>query len=361
MAFSRPTLQTLRDRIKGDLRTATGVKSIIRRSFLDVISKAIAGVTHMLHGHIVYVSKQIFPDQADAEFLERHGAIYSIDRKAATFAKLNLTITGTDTTAIAAGQIWKRDDGILYEVETAGVITGGVFEAVVVCQTEGSTGNLDAGEILTIQSPIAGVDSEAVVLSANVIGEDEETDESYRERIVARIQQPPSGGTANDFIAYAKEVAGVTRAWVTPGGMGEGTVVLYFVTDNTDPIIPSPAKILEVDENVQLQKPVTAETFTVAPIAKDLNIEVNISPNTVDVQEAIKAEIKDLLTREANVRGTVDGITATFDGKIEVSKIREAISIAAGEEDHVLISPTEDVVPSIGGLVVEGTYTFGAL
>ena len=64
MPFPRPSLDIIRDRVKGDLRTATGVKAIVRRSFLDVLSKAIAGVSHVLHGHVFHVSKQVFIDQA---------------------------------------------------------------------------------------------------------------------------------------------------------------------------------------------------------------------------------------------------------------------------------------------------------
>ena len=361
MPFTRPTLQILRDRAKADLRTATGVKAIVRRSFLDVLSKAISGLAHMLHGHIVYVSRQIFPDQADAEFLARHGKIYSISRKEATFAKINVVVTGTDGETVPSGQIWKRDDGLLYTVESDVLIASGIATVVMTAQSSGSSGNLDAGEILTIQSPVANIDSEATVDSANVVGEDEEGDESYRDRIVARIQEPPSGGTVADFKNYALEIVGITRVWVRPAGFGEGTVVVYVVTDNEDPIIPIQAKLDEVQGHIDEKKPVTSQTFVTAPIPTELDIVVNLNPNSVDVQNAVKAEIKDLLAREANVRDSYRTVGTTYTGIIPLSKIKEAISIAAGEEDHELLLPTEDVVPSTGGLVIEGDYTFGAL
>jgi uncharacterized phage protein gp47/JayE len=360
MPFARPTLAQLRDRIKGDLRTSTNVKAIARRSFLDVIAKALSGITHTLHGHLVFISRQIFPDQADAEFLARWGGIYEIDQIAATFAKLNVLITGTAGTNLVANTVFKSDAGVLYQVETTVVIPlAGTPEiaAVLVCETSGVVGNLDAGEILTIETPVVGIDSDTTVTSVNTEGEDQETDESYRERIVDRIQQPPSGGTANDYIQFARSVAGVTRAWVNPGGAGEGTVVVYFVEDGEDPIIPLASKIAEVDAVIQEQKPVTSQVFTVAPIPTELDIDVKIEPFTTAVESAINDEIKDLLSREANVRGAYLEVGALYDGIISISKIREAISIAAGEEDHVLVSPTEDVVPAQGGIVIEGTIT----
>jgi len=358
MPFTRPTLPELRDRTKGDLRTATGVKAIIRRSFLDVLAKAISGVTHTLHGHMVYISKQMFPDQAEDEFLERWGSIYSIGRKAATFAKLNVALTGTDGTNITAGTVYTRDDGLTYQVEAVAVVATGVASVVLICDTEGSTGNLDAGEIVSIQSPIAGLDNDGTVSSTDTEGDDLESDDNYRARVVDRIQQPPSGGTANDYIQYATSVSGVTRAWVIPGGMGEGTVVVYVVEDDEVDILPDVATLAAVQAVLDESAPVTATTFAVSPIAKDLDLTIKIEPNTVAVQEAIKAEIKDLLAREAQVKGGFEEVGSQYDGIIEISKIQEAISIASGEEDHILVSPTEDVVPSQGGLVIEGTYTF---
>ena len=50
-----------------------------------------------------------------------------------------------------------------------------------------------------------------------------------------------------------------------------------------------------------------------------------------------------------------------FDGKIRLSQINEAISLADGETDHVLDFPTADVQPQTGGLVTLGTPIFSPL
>ena len=360
MPFPRPSLQTIRDRVKGDLRTASGVFSIIRRSFLDVLSKAIAGVSHVLHGHIFHVSKQVFIDQAEDEFLDRWGAIYSIPRNESTFAQLTLTITGTDTTVIPVNQVWKRSDGAKYFV-TAETVISGATSVNVIAEFSGTDFNTDVGETLTIENPVVGVDSTALISAIAISAADTEEDEPYRSRIIARIQEPPSGGTIPDYKSWALDISGVTRAWITPNGFGAGTVVIYFVVDDVDPIIPIQAKIDEVQAYIETQQPITARAFTYAPTATVLNIEVNISPNTVAVQNAIKAEISEMIKRESQVNGSYIDINTVYDGIIPISKIREAISVATGEDDHVLVSPVADITPPLGGLVIEGTYTFGAL
>ncbi len=94
-------------------------------------------------------------------------------------------------------------------------------------------------------------------------------------------------------------------------------------------------------------------------------VEIELDPNTTEVQDAVIAELNDLLAREAQVRDAIDptqvGAGVQFDGKIKLSQINEAISIAAGEDDHNLLSPIADVQPSTGGLVTLGTPVFSAL
>ena len=77
------------------------------------------------------------------------------------------------------------------------------------------------------------------------------------------------------------------------------------------------------------------------------------------------AELEDLIFREAEVRDAADpdqvGLGIQFDGIITLSKINEAISIAEGEEDHILNSPTINPQPPSGGLIILGTPTFSTL
>ena len=65
-------------------------------------------------------------------------------------------------------------------------------EAVVA----GAAGNLPVGVILNLVSPISGLGSQANVSTAFTGGADIESIASVRARLLARIQDPPRGGTA---------------------------------------------------------------------------------------------------------------------------------------------------------------------
>lgn len=362
MAFTRPDLPSIVDRVKSDIKNALGLTVILRRSTEDAFARAIAGASHVLHGHMRFISRQIFVDQAEVIYLERHASIYGIQRNAATFSVLSITGTGVDGTSVPSGTVLQRSDATEYTVDSVGTVASGTVTLSVTASTAGSGSNIDDGETLTLQSPISGMDSDFTVASTTTEGEDTETDDSLRSRVLARIQSPPSGGTVSDYEAYARSVAGVTRAWVLSGlGGFENNVGVYFVEDGEDPIIPSAAKVAEVQTAIDTNKPVTANATAIAPVENVIDIEVNISPNNQDVRDAITAELSDLFTREGQVAGTISGVNEFYDGGLSLSKIREAISIAEGEDDHVLVSPTADVTSATGEIISLGTITFGTL
>ena len=61
MPFQRPTLDQLISRVKADIEGGLNITNILRRSFLGVISRAIAGMSHLLHGFLEFISVQTLP------------------------------------------------------------------------------------------------------------------------------------------------------------------------------------------------------------------------------------------------------------------------------------------------------------
>lgn len=349
MAFDRPTLTEIVDRIKADLEASLNLGSpALRRSAIAVFAKAYGGAVHMLHGHLDYLSKQILVDTADTEYLERYASIWGLSRKPADYATGNVTFTGTNGSSVPAGTVIQRTDGIEFELDAEATISGGTATVAVTCLTAGTTGNTDAGTVLTLGSPISGVSSSVTVASGGLTGGIEtETDDSLRARVILRIQEPPQGGSELDYQQWATSIEGVSRAFVYPLQLGPGTVSVYIVNDEAEDPIPSSAKVLEVQEYLDEVRPVTAQVSVFAPVSSPMDPVIQISPNTAAVQDAIEVELKALLKREGAVGGT-----------ILRSHISEVISGAAGEVDHVLVSPAGNFEVGGGEFPVLGTVTF---
>lgn len=354
MSFSRPTLEQIIERNLADAaaRVAGVDGTILRRSLLGIIMRQLSGASHELHGHLDWIANQIIPDTAEAEYLDRWSSVWGVTRKAAEFAAGNVTFTGTAGTVIPAGTTIQRTDGFEYTTDaSASLDVGGSATVAVTCSTAGDDANTEASTAMTLLQPVAGVNNTVTVATGGITGgADPESDELLRGRLLDRISQPPNGGSSNDYEQWALEVAGVTRAWVFPQHLGPGTVGVAFVRDNDSPIFPDGAEVTAVQTYIDNLRPVTADVTVFAPVALTVPMTIAINPNTGTVQAAIEAELEDLFMREA-----------APDGTIPVSHVREAISIAAGEYDHNLVTPTADIVQAANELAVLGAITWQTL
>lgn len=350
MPFSRPTLSEIISRVKSDIETRLQTGKLVPNSFLSIIGTALAGAVHLLHGHIQWATRQLFPDQAEQEYLERWASIWGVEKTAAVFAIGSIDLTGLDGSLIPTGTRLKRSDGVFYITTASGTIAAGVVTIAAQAVNAGLAGNVDAGTSLSMVTSLSGVDTSATVSAGGFLnGADAESDESLRVRLLDRIQQPPHGGALFDYVKWAKEVSGVTRAWAYALGSGVGTVTLTFVLDDEVDIIPDAAKVTEVQNYIDdpSRRPVTAELIVFAPTAVPLDFTIVLTPNTAEVQAAVEASLKELLQRDAEPAGT-----------ILISKIREAVSVAAGETDNEVTSPAADVTHAAGEIAIFGVITW---
>ena len=350
MTFSRPSLQALIDRTQGDIEASLpGADARLRRSNLNVLAGLIAGVSHGLHGHVAWLADQVIADTAEAEYLDRWATLWlDQPRKAAASATGNVTFTGTSGTLIPAGTSLIRADGVEYTTDADATLSGGTVTAAVTAVEAGAAGSAVSGVAVTLTTPIAGVTSAATVASGGLTGgSDTESDDDLRTRLLARLKEAPHGGASFDYVNWALEVAGVTRAWVYPQELGVGTVTVRFVRDDDASIIPDAGEVATVQAYIDALRPVTAQLTVVAPVAVALNFTIAVTPNTAAVKAAVEAELTDLLRREAEPGGT-----------ILLSHIREAISVAAGETNYTMTVPAVDVTHTTGQMATMGTITW---
>lgn len=355
MAFERPSLTDLRSRTEADVAAGLGLGALFPRSLLRVLANTLAAVAHQLHGHAAYVARQILPDTADSEHLERYANLFGLSRKAAAFAKGTATFTGLAGTLVPAGTKLQRSDGVEFSTDEQAILPAvPPLEASIAltASVAGVDGNTSSGVTLSLLSPVSGLDNDATVDEAGITGGlDQEEDADLLVRLLQRLQEPPKGGAEADYELWALEVAGVTRSFALGQHFGAGTVgVTFLVDDDPAGAIPDPNKVQEVQDYIDdpTRRPVTAEVTVFAPTPLPLDPDISLTPDTQAVRDAVEASIEALLRSAANTPGAT----------LFVSHIREAISIAEGEEDHVLNSPTADVVIGAGEIVTLGTITW---
>lgn len=351
MPFERPSLAALitetRQAIAAEL---PGTDATLRRSNFGVLGRVFAGLLHLAYGYLDWQARQLLPDTAETEFLERWANIYSIARLGAEAAAGNLAITGVAGTVLPAGAVFARPDGARYVTAAAATLGSlGTAEVAVVAEVGGAAGNVDPAAPLTLVEAVAGITGTAIVAAGGLTGGvDTEADDALRARLLERIRRPPQGGTAADYATWALLTPGVTRAFVTPLARGLGTVNVSFVMDGRVDIIPTALDVADVTAVIEARRPVTADVLVFAPVAAPLDVEISgLSPDTAAVRAAIVAEIAGQIRRDAIPGGT-----------IRRSRLDEAISRATGEAFHTLVSPTGDVTHDPTDIAIAGTVTF---
>lgn len=357
MPFDRPTLSELVDRIRSDFRSRLGIMGqLLRRAMANVFAMTWAGAVHMLYGYLEWASRQLFPATAEREYLLQDAAFYGFTPLPATFATGSATATGVDGSIIPINTILVRDDGFTYKTTAGATITGGSAIVSLIAVLAGIDGNVvsdGASETLVLETPIANVNSTLFIDAPGLAGgNDEESTEDFRQRFQEYLQEPPAGGSDQDYVAWAKEVAGVTRAWVYRHEDGLGTVVVRFVRDGDPSIFPDVNEVAEVQAHLDEERPVTAEVTAAAPIALTVDFTIELTPDTAETRAAVQAELLDMFQREAEPG---DGAGR---GTIYLSQMQVAIGVAEGVEDFTLTVPAADVVPDTGELAILGAFTW---
>ncbi|UPG86863.1 baseplate J/gp47 family protein [Luteibacter aegosomatis] len=390
MPFSRPTLSELRAQVLADIKAGLpGADSLLRFSNLNVIGVSTAGLAHLHYGYLDYIALQATPYTATDEFLEAWAALKDVFREPATAAHGNATWQGQPGTSLPQGWPVARGDGYAYATAADAVVGPDGTVTVEVTAVlppidpinnptgRGADGNADVGTTLTLQAPIAGIQSTGSATTALTGGADVESNDSLRARMLFAYQNPVSGGSATDYVDWARDVPGVTRAWCAPNGFGAGTVVVYFMLDQAEAVhggfpqgtdgvsqfdkgpgttgprgIVAAGDQLTVADALITEQPVTALVYACAPQANTVDFTVT---GLSSASDATKAAIGSAIDAVFLAQGQ-----PIAGSEVDLSSINAAIAAIAGTQGFVITAPASNIANLTGKLPVRGTMSYPA-
>lgn len=339
MSLVRPTLSDLIARAKSDLDAhAPGV---LASSDRDTLAYVLAGAMHAFYGRLDWAARQLFPDQADPENVTRWASVWGLVPKAASAAKGHAVLSGNTGAAVPMGTLLQGPSGQTYTTDAAATLANGGATVAITASQGGVAGNLPPATPLTMALPVAGVASSAVVDAAGLKGGlDAESADDLLTRLLERLREPPHGGSAHDYVTWALEIPGVTRAWCFPHFQGFlGHVGVTFLCDGDGLgalAIPNEAKRKQVEDRITGADGLLRQTgyaplgasvavFIAQPVA--INLSLKVLPNTAEVKAQVTAALQDFFKAEGVPKAS-----------ILLSHLHEAISLAAGEQDHELVA-----------------------
>ena len=381
MPWSTPTLRDVRalvrDNVASALATVATPKTTILgainagasigNNVLRVMSDAMAGLGHLTLLYIDWLSKQLLPDTAETEWLDRHAKIWLVNadgssgRKVATLATGSVVVTGLAGSIVPIAALLAASDSSQYET-TEEIVVGSEPTPVTVRALEaGKSGNKVADEALSFAEAVTGVDGSAVVQEISG-GADAESDDDLRTRLLERIRNPPMGGAAHDYVAWAKQVAGVTRAWCAPNEMGVGTVTVRFMMDDLradSDGFPTEDDVEHVQAYLDTKRPVAIKDFfVVAPIPESISFTINqLDSDDAATRAAIAVNVDTLLQDKARPASAVNGVTQQAQ-TIFREWVSGAILDTTGVVSFDLIMD-DHAMPSPGHMAVLGTISYG--
>ncbi len=360
MAWITPSIGDLR-RLCRDFISAylPGADATVPNSNMRVLSDANAGVAALNLQYLAYLAGELLPDTA-VDWLDRHAQIWLGGAKSATYAAGAAAVTGSNGTVLPLATRMGATNGCEYETTAQITIGTGPTQVALRSLFPGAQGNQAAGSKLTVSVAISGVDASATVVDLTG-GTDTESVDSVRERILARIRQPPMGGDADDYVAWARALPGVSRAWCAPKEMGPGTVTVRIMMDELrsgSGGFPLESDLAASRVSLDAVRPVAVKDFfLLAPIAEVIPYTVtDLDPDTSATRAALEASVNAMIATRAAPAHAIGGILQDAQ-TIHREWVSAAILDAAGVYSFNLVMD-DHPMPTSGHMATVGVPTF---
>lgn len=355
MPYNVPTLRQII--ASGELDLESSLGTVLPKFGIEqALNIAVSAGIRDAYDHQTWIVRQIIPttesdDQTIIELAQFEGVI----RKQATYAVGPATLSGNVPAPV--GTVLQHKDGRQYAVTSSASPSSGTVAVQVQATAVGAAGNLPPGEVLTLVTPVPGLQSSGA--SGDISGgADIEPIAELLERLLFRKRNPPMGGAVADYVAWMREVPGVTRAWAYDVWQGGGTVGIGWVFDDRIDILPTPTDTLAMMEylfrhpdpatGVLVGRPGGIEPVPIGPLLKTTDLAITPTPDSADIRAAIQRNL--------------DGYERTLQpgDTLLLSKIRTAIGTAAGVKNYTLYLAA-DVPADIDELNVIGVITWPTL
>ncbi len=296
-----------------------------------------------------------FADTSMGEYLERRCGERGITRTPATQSILKGEFTPASI-FIPIGTRFSCED-LNYEVIQK--LGDGAYE--MKCETEGAVGNTIFGQMIPVEY-IEGLET-AYLTELLIPGEDEESDDSLRDRYLKSFDTKAYGGNVNDYLNKTNGLPGVGSTKVTPVWNGGGTVLLTILDSNFDAASSTLVKSVQeaIDPDPQgegigiapIDHIVTVNTATNVKVnvATSLTFDEGYSFNTLKstITDTISAYLKEIRSQWANYSQSVVRISQIETRLLGIKGIVDISNTKInGAANNLTLDKYE--IPVIGGV-----------
>lgn len=345
MPFYRPTKAEIRRRVQSDFIKVFGNDAVLYEGTVEhALCEVLVGISHAAHGRLDQIYRDAFPHLASEAAQRKWAAFYNVFFKRATYATGITRFYGPEGMQVVQGQVITRADGVEHRtMESGTVAVGESYVALEIkARKPGIAGNTPQGTTWVPNPTIVGLTTVENVSGPILGGAEAELPAELLARLLGKLAEPPGGGKRGDYVRWAKQVPGVTRAWEFGRVPKLGHVTVLFMRDGDDVPFPEAPQIADVEAELLAEAPLHLHGLHVlSPIEKALSIELDLTveddADEGEVQAAIVKALQDMVAVRAAPHSTTGAI-------FYLSWISGAASAVAGVLDVKVVTPATDLV-----------------
>lgn len=338
------TIEEIYDEMLSVFRTETGAEASAV-SDLSVRLYAVAAQIYGLYAQVEWLSKQCFPQTAQAGWLDRHAALRGLERREAVRAEGNIRFSvsapAVADLAIPAGTVCATAGMTRFETTAGATLKAGETSVIAPARAvePGEGGNVPAGSILAMAVPPVGVGA-CVNPEAFSGGADAESDDALRARVLETYRRMPNGANAAFYEQGALSFAEVAACAVLPRNRGRGTVDVVVASTAG---IPGQALLAEIQDYFDQRREIAVDVLVKAPTAKPVAVAATIAvaggADPEEVQDRVEKAVEEFFSG------------ALLGQDVPLARLNQLIFSQEGVANCKLTAPTADQTAQPGELL----------
>ena len=349
MATQIPTTQQSADQFIANFEAAFGQTiPIYLYAFLRVLAAVEARSFTQLYKLGQERALQNFALTATGQDLVDIGVEYGVAHKPGTFAQFEVTVNVSGAGVLfSSGLILVGDaNGRDYRTDSEETSTSTTIVIPVTAIDAGTDGNLIVGDTMTLQAPPSGSESVGEITAVTNEAIAEETQESFRRRILQEIRTVGGGGNNVDYRRWAEQTTGVFRAFPYSGKPigqtslpGDRTVYIESTIDvDEDGIAPGwllddARDSINADPDTGIDRPPLGEVdeilFVESITRRPIHIEIRSLEIDPSVKTAAKADVETaVITHLRLITCFVSGLDVEIERNDRISDMTLSTIIA---------------------------------
>jgi uncharacterized phage protein gp47/JayE len=269
-------------------------------SDIGIRIRLLAGEIYSLGAAVDWLKRQTFAQTASGRELGYRAQERGLSRREPAHAHGTLTFSRDSAVwfdvPVKAGTVCTTAGTNPVRYVTAGdaVLKANTLSVEVPAQAEegGSAGNTEAGTVTVMVTPPTGIQA-VTNASAFVGGEDEESDDALRSRLLQSSAAASNGANAAYYRNYALSCDGVDSVSVVPRANGAGTVALYLGGRGC---APSDAVVSKISEDLNAAREnctlVTVAAAQQVPVSVTASVTAAVGQSSEEVQAACKTAVQ---------------------------------------------------------------------